>query len=96
MDGYVLFGFLTSVEPGPQPGQPNHWYQSLSLAASRWTGHPHRNVMLVGGDRVGAGAGVFLWRIARAPADPVRIDRLRGHLAADGPDRGSGRPPRST
>jgi len=46
MDGSVMFGFLTSVEPGPQPGQPNHWYQALSLAASRWTGHPHHNFML--------------------------------------------------
>jgi len=46
MDGSVMFGFLTSVEPGPQPGQPNHWYQSLSLTVSRWTGHPYRNVML--------------------------------------------------
>ncbi|HEY2844523.1 MAG TPA: hypothetical protein VGJ09_12770 [Bryobacteraceae bacterium] len=47
MDGYVLFGFMTAVEPGPQPGQPKHWYQSLSLAVSRWTGHPHHNAMLV-------------------------------------------------
>jgi dolichyl-phosphate-mannose-protein mannosyltransferase len=46
MDGSVMFGFLTSVEPGPQPGQPNHWYQSLSLTVSRWSGHPHRNLML--------------------------------------------------
>jgi hypothetical protein len=61
MDGYVMFGFLTAVEPGPQPGEPKHWYQSLSLAASRWTGHPHRNAMLVA-----AIASVlalpFLWR----------------------------------
>jgi hypothetical protein len=46
MDGYVMFGFLTAVDPGPQPGEPKHWYQSLSLAASRWTGHPHQNAML--------------------------------------------------
>ena len=45
MEGYVLFGFLTAVDPGPQPGEPNHWYQSLSLAASRWAGYPHRNAM---------------------------------------------------
>jgi hypothetical protein len=43
MSGYVLFGFLTAQEPGPQPGEPKHWYQSLSLAVSRWSGHPHRN-----------------------------------------------------
>jgi len=47
MDGHVLFGFLTALEPGPQPGQSKHWYQSLSLAASRWTGHTHHNAMLV-------------------------------------------------
>jgi len=46
MDGYVMFGFLTAVDPGPQPGEPKHWYQSLSLAMSRWTGHPHRNAMV--------------------------------------------------
>ena len=46
MDGYVLFGFLTAVEPGPQPGEPKHWYQSLSLAASRWTGYPRHNAMM--------------------------------------------------
>jgi hypothetical protein len=45
-EGYVLFGFLTAVEPGPQPGEPKHWYQSLSLAASGWLGHPRHNVML--------------------------------------------------
>jgi hypothetical protein len=42
-----MFGFLTAVEPGPQPGEPKHWYQSLSLAVSRWTGQPHRNATLV-------------------------------------------------
>ena len=47
MDGDAMFGFLTATQPGPQPGQPNHWYQSLSLTVSRWTGHPHRNAMLV-------------------------------------------------
>lgn len=46
MDGYVLFGFLTAVEPGPQPGEPKHWYQSLSLAVSRWTGRPRRNAIM--------------------------------------------------
>jgi len=46
MDGYVLFGFLTALEAGPQPGQPKHWYQSLSLTVSRWIGRPRRNAML--------------------------------------------------
>lgn len=46
MEGYVLFGFLTAVEPGPQPGESKHWYQSLSLAVSRTIGQPRRNAML--------------------------------------------------
>jgi hypothetical protein len=46
MDGYVLFGFLTAIEPGPHPGEPKHWYQSLSLAVSRWTGRPRRNAIM--------------------------------------------------
>ena len=61
MDGHVLFGFLTAVEPGPQPGQPKHWYQSLSLAASRWTGHPHRNAMLAAAI-ASVLALAFLWK----------------------------------
>ncbi len=67
MDGSVMFGFLTATEPGPQPGHANHWYQSLSLAASRWTGHPRRNVMLVAAIAA-ALALIFLWRTpARRP-----------------------------
>ena len=46
MDGYVMFGFLTAVDTGPQPGEPKRWYQSLSLAMSRWTGQPRHNAML--------------------------------------------------
>jgi dolichyl-phosphate-mannose-protein mannosyltransferase len=67
MDGSVMFGFLTSVEPGPQPGQPNHWYQSLSLTASRWTGHPHHTVMLWAAIAAVLSL-VFLWKTpARQP-----------------------------
>ena len=67
LDGAAMFGFLTAVEPGPQPGQPNHWYQSLSLAASRLTGHPHRNMMLIAAIAAVLSL-VFLWRTpARAP-----------------------------
>jgi hypothetical protein len=67
MDGYVMFGFLTAVDSGPQPGEPKRWYQSLSLAASRWTGQPRHNAMLWA-----AIASVlsllFLWRsTARQP-----------------------------
>jgi hypothetical protein len=47
MEGRVMFGFLTAVEPGPQPGEPKHWYQSLSLSVNRWTGYPYRNAMVI-------------------------------------------------
>ena len=67
MDGTVMFGFMTATDPGPQPGQPNHWYQRLSLAASRWTGHPHHNAMLIAAAAC-ALALVFLWNsTARKP-----------------------------
>ena len=46
MSGQVMFSFLTAVEPGPHPGEARHWYQSLSVAASRWTGHPRRNAVV--------------------------------------------------
>ena len=64
MDGSVLFGFLTSAEPGPRPGQPNHWYQSLSLAASRWTLHSRHNAMLIA---AGAAALALIW-LWKSPA----------------------------
>ena len=67
MDGSVMFGFLTSREPGPQPGQPNHWYQSLSIAASRLTLHPRHNAMLIAATAA-ALALIWLWRTpARKP-----------------------------
>ncbi len=67
MDGSVMFGFLTSAEPGPQPGQPNHWYQSLSLAISRWTLHPRHNFMLFAA-AASALALIWLWNSpARQP-----------------------------
>jgi len=67
MEGTAMFGFLTAVEPGPQPGQPNHWYQSLSLAASGLTGHPRRNAMLIVA-MASALSLLFLWRTpARQP-----------------------------
>src|SRR5665213_71255 len=77
MDAHVLFGFLTAVEPGPNPGQPKHWYQSLSLAISRWTDHPHHNAILVA-----AIASVlslaFLWK------SPARQPILFGLIACVG------------
>lgn len=32
LDGYVFFGFITDIVPGPQPSQPSHFHQSLSIA----------------------------------------------------------------
>jgi hypothetical protein len=61
MDGSVMFGFMTAAEPGPQPGQPSHWYQKLSVAASRWTGHPRHGAMLI----IAAACAlslIFLWK----------------------------------
>ena len=46
MEGYVLFGFLTAPEPGPEPGQPRRWFQSLSLRAAGWTGRPRHNLTI--------------------------------------------------
>jgi hypothetical protein len=67
MEGTALFGFLTAVEPGPRPGQTNHWYQSVSLAASRLTGHPHRNAILIVAI-ASALSLLFLWKTpARQP-----------------------------
>jgi hypothetical protein len=77
MDGSVMFGFMTAGEPGPQPGQPNHWYQRLSLAASRWTGHPHHNAMLI----IAAACAlslIMLWN------SPVRRPILFGVIACAG------------
>lgn len=81
MDGSVMFGFLTAVEPGPQPGQPNHWYQSLSLAASRWTGHPRRNVMLVAAIAAVLSLLIFWKRLWNSPA---RAPVLFGLIACAG------------
>jgi hypothetical protein len=67
LNGYVLFGFMTSQEPGPQAGAVRHWYQSLSLRLSDWTRHPESDLMLV----ALAAATIalpFLWRTsARRP-----------------------------
>jgi hypothetical protein len=47
LEGEVMFGFLTADNPGPQPGQPQHWFQSLSLRVAGWTGHPRRDLTLI-------------------------------------------------
>jgi hypothetical protein len=67
IDGQLLFGFMTADTPGPQPGQPQHWFQSLSLRAAGWTGHPRRNAALAA-LLLALAALPFLWRTdARAP-----------------------------
>jgi 4-amino-4-deoxy-L-arabinose transferase-like glycosyltransferase len=47
LDGNILFGFVTAAEPGPEPGQPRHWFQSLSLRIAEWTRHPRFNLTLL-------------------------------------------------
>jgi hypothetical protein len=67
MEGSILFGFLTAGEPGPTPGQPRHWYQSLSLDLSNATGQPHRNLILPA-LAISTLALLLLWRTpARRP-----------------------------
>lgn len=67
IDGNLLFGFMTADNPGPQPGQPQHWFQSLSLRAARWTGDPRRNLTLAA-LLLTLAALPFLWKTdARSP-----------------------------
>lgn len=67
IDGYVMFGFMTASDTPPDPGQPRHWYQSISITLADWTRHPRHNLMLIA--LVAASlALVPLWRTeARAP-----------------------------
>jgi dolichyl-phosphate-mannose-protein mannosyltransferase len=74
MDGYVMFGFLTAADPGPVPGTPRHWYQSLSLRLADWTGHPQRNLTL-GAAALAMAALPFLWNT------PARRAMLFGWIA---------------
>lgn len=46
MDGSVLFGFMTALDGGPNPGQPGRWYQSASFVLSELLGAPHTNLTL--------------------------------------------------
>ncbi len=67
LDGEVMFGFLTADNPGPRPGEPQHWFQSLSLRVAGWTAHPRRDLTLIALFLV-LPALLFLWRTpARAP-----------------------------
>ncbi len=46
MDGSVLFGFMTAFDSGPNPGQPQHWYQSVAFQLSDVLGAPHSHLTL--------------------------------------------------
>jgi hypothetical protein len=77
IDGSGFSGFMIAGDTPPNPGQPRHWYQSLSLDLADWTGHPIHNWMLAA-LAAAALSLVFLWRTdARAPI-------LFGLLAAVG------------
>ena len=80
-EGYVLFGFLTAVEPGPQPGESKHWYQSLSLAVSGCLGHPRHNVMLWAAIAAVLSLALLWNSPARQPIGPVAPSyaRMRSH-----------------
>ncbi len=67
MDGSVLFGFMTMLDPGPMPGSAAHWYQSLSIGLGKMLGSPRQSWILWA-----AGAAALalplLWRTtARKP-----------------------------
>ncbi len=66
MDGYIFFGFMTRLEPGPQPGVARHWYQSLSIAMNRRLGDPYHN-LTVFALLACILALPLLWRTARKP-----------------------------
>jgi hypothetical protein len=67
IDGYVMFDFMTAVDTPPNPGQPRHWYQSLSVTLADWTRHPRHNLMLIA--LLAASLAIIpLWRTeARSP-----------------------------
>jgi hypothetical protein len=66
MDGDILFGFINAKQPGPNPEEAHRWFQSLSISASRWTGHPHHN-LTVWAFVACVIALPLLWRTARKP-----------------------------
>lgn len=67
LDGYVMFGFMTSPQPHPVTGVARHWFQSFSLRLSEWTHHPRHDLMLVA-LAAACVALPFLWRTdARKP-----------------------------
>jgi hypothetical protein len=67
MNGFVLFGFFTAIEPGPNPGVGRHWYQSASLKLADWTSYPFHNFILPA-LALAVAALPVIWRTdARAP-----------------------------
>lgn len=67
IDGSVLFGFFTRLEPGPMPGVASRWHQSLSIVLGEALGRPRLSLLLIA-----TGAAVLalplLWRTpARKP-----------------------------
>jgi len=67
LDGYVMFGFLTSSSPANISGLAHHWYQSLSLKLSDWSGRPTQDLMLIA-VALAVLSIAFLWRTnARRP-----------------------------
>ena len=66
MDGYVMTGFMISLDSGPEPAQTRHWYQSLSMRLSAWTGHPRHNLTLWA-SIVSLATLPFLWRTSARP-----------------------------
>ncbi len=46
LSGYALFGFFTSVEPPPRPGEANTALLRISRAAAEAARHPTRNITI--------------------------------------------------
>ena len=74
MSAPIFFGFFTSVQPPPHPGEARNWFQTASQAASETARHPTRNLTLA------ALCAACLGLFARASRKPV----LFGLLACAG------------
>lgn len=46
MDASILFGFFTSVQPPPNPGEARTWFQKASRAISEMAHQPRRNLTI--------------------------------------------------
>jgi hypothetical protein len=74
MNGAALFGFFTSVQPPPQPGEARSWFQKASRTVSEAARHPTTNLTIA------ALCAACLGLFARASRKPV----LFGLLACAG------------